>query len=171
MAFLTRAELLASYADNATQNIVALTHRNYVESVMVYGDLVMPEDLAFVVTTTPRKLEFTQTQFAYGMTPDTTNWEFDNVEEGHYIMFLDVDISLIGNDVTYTLQLYLDGVATGNTFGYNTRDDSLRLARTFSFPAVIAANAGTVDIRISATSSQTISIYGMNWVMLRMGSD
>ncbi len=54
MAFLTRAELLASYADNATQNIVALTHRNYVESVMVYGDLTMPENLAFDVTTTPR---------------------------------------------------------------------------------------------------------------------
>ncbi len=55
MAFKTRTELLTQeYVDNATGAIVAQTHRNHVESVMVYGDLTMPENLAFDVTTTPR---------------------------------------------------------------------------------------------------------------------
>ncbi len=171
MAFLTRAELIASFAPNSTQDISAVDHQNYVESVMVYGDLTMPENLAFDVTTTPRKFEFSQNQFAYGMTPDTTNWEFDNVEEGHYLMLLDVDMTLSGVDTTYSITMFVDGAPAGAGYNYNTRDDSLRLSRSFVIPAVVTGNAGTIDVRINSSSAQTIAIYGVTWVMLRMGSD
>lgn len=171
MAYKTRTELKTDYADNATGAIKAEYHRNFVDSAMVYGDLVMPEDLAFSVTNIPRKLEFTQSGFSYGMTANIINWEFDDVEQGHYLGLIDVDMSLDGNNVTYNIQLYADDIAVGSPFGYNTRDDSLRLSRTFSFPVVIGSNAAKIDVRIDSTQNQTISIYGVNWVMYRMGSD
>ena len=171
MAFRTRTDLLADFADNSTGDIRAVNHRNFVDSVMVYGDMSDTNNTGFAVSTTPTKLPFTASNFTYGMTANLANESFDNIEQGHYRVCVDVDAGLAGNNVTYTLQLYADGAPVGNGYDYNTRDDGSRLSRSFNFAAVISAGVTSLDLRLSIDSgTQTIDIWSINWIMERMGS-
>lgn len=168
MAYRTRTELFQDFADNATGNIVAQNHRDFVESVMVYGTLSVDND-SLAVSTTPVKIPFDTSLFAYGMTADTTNNEFDNVELGHYRMTVDFDVTLSGQNTLYTFQLYADGAPVGDGFTWNTSDSS-RLTKSFVRPANLSADAGTLDIRVSTTGSQTMTIGNIDWILERMGS-
>ena len=174
MAYLTRSELLTAYGDNATEAITAQQHRDFVESVMVYGALVTNQQRDKSTTTATdatAKLEFDVSPFAYGMTADPINNNFANFEEGHYEMGLEIDILLGGNNVTYTLGLYADGVLVGDTISFNPTDVGSRFITSIMSPFNVIANAGTLDVRLSSSSAQTCTIFVLNWLMKRLGSN
>ena len=174
MAILTRTDLLAAYADNSTQAIKAQQHRDFVDSVMVYGTMHLSAEVPnFNVGIIAVTIPFDANAFpAYGMTLDLANSEFDNFELGHYLLLLDIDFTLVGNNVTYTIQMFDASTTTpiGKAFNYNTRDDSLRLARSFIVPVNVIGDIARVDLRISSTTPHIITLHSGEWTMLRIGS-
>lgn len=168
MAYRTRTELFQDFADNATGNIVAQNHRDFVESVQVYGHMAVSGG-SLPVDATPVVIPFSSSLFSYGMTANTTNNQFENSEVGHYRISIDFDVTLTGQNIVYTFQLYGDGSPIGSGFTWNTADGD-RMLKAFVGAADLTGDFATLDLRVSTTGTQTMTINNIVWIMERMGS-
>jgi len=174
MAILTRDELInpttGAYADNSTQAITAATHRDFVESVMVYGAMASQNDQVLAVSGTPTVIPFETSPFVYGMTahPGTSN-DFKNVVVGHYRVSLYLEATLLANS-DYTLYIVADGVP-GRPFNWNTRDSGELLSQNFSAAYDVAATVASIYVTIEQVGGAgDITLHSAQFIIERMGS-
>ena len=170
MTILTRAQLDTAYADNSTQAITAATHRDFVESVMVYGAMVAQTDQVIAVSGTPAVIPFQSSPFVYGMTahPGTSN-DFKNVVIGHYRLTLYLEATLLANS-DYILYIVSDGVP-GRPFNWNTRDSGELLVQNFTAAYDVAAPVASFYTTIEQTGGAgDITLHNAQSIIERMGS-
>lgn len=177
MAFLTRTELLTSYADNDSEAITANTHRNFVESTMVYGALVS-NGYTVEVNATPQRIEFDTEEYAWGMNAQAvgglpnggTYDSWANFQQGHYKIDISFDATLEEN--TYTFQLY--GAAdtpVGAGFEWPAKDAGARVLLNFMIAAHVTGDVSDLSLRVSANKNSDTIINNVTWVAHRLGSD